>query len=120
MMASGSPSTGPTKPRHPAPPALPSRQKDGTAFKGVPFSLEVGTLSAFVARFLAYGEAAPRVLHWDEIARWTREGDHGEDPGSWGAVSQTLRQTLNAVQAEERTPARHSSRQAVPVAMMEA
>jgi hypothetical protein len=42
--------------------------KDGTAFTGVPFAIELGAQSALVGRFLADGEAAPRVLRLDEIA----------------------------------------------------
>ena len=42
--------------------------KDGTAFSGVPFSLEVGTQRAMVVRFIADGEVAPRVIRLDEIA----------------------------------------------------
>ena len=42
--------------------------KDGTAFNGVPFSLDLGTLSALEVRFIADGEAAPRVIRMDEIA----------------------------------------------------
>jgi len=42
--------------------------KDGTAFNGVPFSLELGPHWALVARFIADREAAPRVLQLDEIA----------------------------------------------------
>jgi hypothetical protein len=42
--------------------------KDGTAFHGVPFSLELGTQRAMMARFVADGEVAPRVVRLDEIA----------------------------------------------------
>ncbi len=42
--------------------------KDGTAFNGVPFSIELGTQKAMVVRFIADGEAAPRVVRLDEIA----------------------------------------------------
>ncbi len=42
--------------------------KDGTAFNGVPFSLELGTQRAMVVRFIADGEAAPLVIRLDEIA----------------------------------------------------
>ncbi len=42
--------------------------KDGTAFNGVPFAVELGTQKAMVARFLADGEAVPRVVRLDEIA----------------------------------------------------
>ncbi len=42
--------------------------KDGTDFNGVPFSLELGTQRAVVGRFIADGEAAPRVIRLDEIA----------------------------------------------------
>jgi len=42
--------------------------KDGTAFNGVPFSLELGTQRAMVVRFIADGEAAPRAVRLDEIA----------------------------------------------------
>ena len=42
--------------------------KDGTSFNGVPFSLEVGDHQAMVVRFIADGEAAPRVVRLDEIA----------------------------------------------------
>jgi hypothetical protein len=42
--------------------------KDGTAFNGVPFALEVGTQRAIMVRFIADGEAAPRVVRLDEIA----------------------------------------------------
>ena len=42
--------------------------KDGTAFNGVPFSLELGTQRAMVGRFIADGEAAPRAVRLDEIA----------------------------------------------------
>ncbi|MBV9125968.1 MAG: hypothetical protein JO112_21665 [Planctomycetes bacterium] len=42
--------------------------KDGMAFTGVPFALELGTQNALVVRFLADGEAAPRVVQLDEIA----------------------------------------------------
>jgi hypothetical protein len=41
--------------------------KDGTAFNGLPFSLELGTQRAVVVRFIADGEAAPRVIRLDEI-----------------------------------------------------
>lgn len=40
----------------------------GTAFNGVPFSLELGTQRAMVVRFIADGETAPRVVRLDEIA----------------------------------------------------
>jgi hypothetical protein len=42
--------------------------KDGSAFNGVPFSLELGTQRALMARFIADGEAAPRGVRLDEIA----------------------------------------------------
>ena len=42
--------------------------KDGTAFNGVPFALELGTERALVVRFMADGEAAPRMVRLDEIA----------------------------------------------------
>ena len=42
--------------------------KDGTAFNGVPFALELGTQRAMVVRFIADGDAAPRVDRLDEIA----------------------------------------------------
>ena len=42
--------------------------KDGTFFSGVPFSLELGTQRAMVARFIADREPAPRVIRLDEIA----------------------------------------------------
>ena len=42
--------------------------KDGTAFNGVPFSLELGPQRALMTRFLADGEAAPRVIRLEEIA----------------------------------------------------
>jgi len=42
--------------------------KDGTAFKGLPFSLELGSQRVMEARFIADGEAAPRVIRLDEIA----------------------------------------------------
>ncbi len=42
--------------------------KDGTSFNGVPFALELGTQRAMVVRFVADGEAAPRVVRLDEIA----------------------------------------------------
>ena len=42
--------------------------KDGTAFNGVPFSLELGTQRAMVVRFVADGEVAPKVVRLDEIA----------------------------------------------------
>ncbi len=42
--------------------------KDGTAFSGVPFSLELGPHRSVVASFIADGEAAPRVVPLDEIA----------------------------------------------------
>ncbi len=42
--------------------------KDGTAFNGVPFSLEVGTPRVMVARFIADGEVAPRMVRVEEIA----------------------------------------------------
>jgi hypothetical protein len=45
--------------------------KDGTAFNGVPFALELGTQRAMVVRFIADGEAAPRVVRLDEIASIT-------------------------------------------------
>ena len=41
--------------------------RDGTAFTGVPFSLEIGAQQAMVARFLADGESAPRVVQIDAI-----------------------------------------------------
>jgi len=41
--------------------------KDGTDFNGVPFSLELGTQRAMVVRFIADGEAAPRVIRLNEI-----------------------------------------------------
>lgn len=48
----------------------PSRvtQKNGTAFNGVPFSLEHGSQKAMVVQFIADGEAVPRVIRLDEIA----------------------------------------------------
>jgi hypothetical protein len=42
--------------------------KDGTAFNGVPFSLQLGTQRAMVVQFIVDGEAAPRVIRLDEIA----------------------------------------------------
>jgi hypothetical protein len=45
--------------------------KDGTTFNGVPFALELGTQRTLVSRFLADGEAAPRVVRLDEIASIT-------------------------------------------------
>lgn len=42
--------------------------KDGTTFNGVPFSLEMGTQRPMEVRFIADGEAAPRVVRLDEIA----------------------------------------------------
>ena len=42
--------------------------EDGTAFNGVPFSIELGTQRAMVVRFIEDGEAAPRVVRLDEIA----------------------------------------------------
>ncbi len=42
--------------------------KDGTAFNGVPFSLELGTQRTMVVQFIADGEAAPRMVRLDEIA----------------------------------------------------
>ncbi len=42
--------------------------KDGTAFNGVPFALELGIQRALVVRYIADGEAAPRVVRLDEIA----------------------------------------------------
>lgn len=41
---------------------------DGTTFSGVPFSLELGPQNAMVVRFVADGEAAPRVVRLDDIA----------------------------------------------------
>lgn len=48
----------------------PSRvsMKDGTAFNGVPFSLQLGAEKAVVVQFVEDGEAAPRVVRLDEIA----------------------------------------------------
>ena len=40
---------------------------DGTAFNGVPFSLDLGTQREMVVRLIADGEAAPRVVRLDEI-----------------------------------------------------
>lgn len=42
--------------------------KDGTAFNGVPFALQLGSQKALVVQFIADGEAAPRVVRLDEIA----------------------------------------------------
>jgi hypothetical protein len=42
--------------------------KDGTAFSGVPFSIETGIQKAIEVRFIEDGEMAPRVLRLDEIA----------------------------------------------------
>ena len=42
--------------------------KDGTTFKGVPFSLQLGSQKALEAQFIADGEAAPRVVRVDQIA----------------------------------------------------
>lgn len=42
--------------------------KDGTTFSGVPFSLELGQHNAMVVRFVADGEAAPRVIPLDDIS----------------------------------------------------
>ncbi len=42
--------------------------KDGTEFSGVPFSVDLGTQRAMEVRFIADGEAAPRVIRLDEIA----------------------------------------------------
>jgi hypothetical protein len=42
--------------------------KDGTAFNGVPFSLEHGTQRAMLVRFSEVGETIPRVIRLDEIA----------------------------------------------------
>jgi hypothetical protein len=42
--------------------------KDGTSFNGAPFSLETGNQQAMVVKFIAHGEAAPRVVRLDEIA----------------------------------------------------
>ncbi len=42
--------------------------KDGTAFNGVPFSIELGAQRAMVVRLIAEGEAAPRMVRLDEIA----------------------------------------------------
>ena len=41
--------------------------KDGTAFNGVPFSLELGHQRAMVVRLIADGEAVPRAIRLDEI-----------------------------------------------------
>ena len=43
-------------------------QKNGTAFNGVPFSLELGQEKVTVVRFVEDGEAAPRIVRLDEIA----------------------------------------------------
>ncbi len=42
--------------------------KDGTSFHGVPFALERGGQQAVEARFIAKGEASPRVVPLEEIA----------------------------------------------------
>jgi hypothetical protein len=42
--------------------------KDGTVFNGFPFSVELGTQSSVLVRFIADGEVAPRVVRLDEIA----------------------------------------------------
>jgi hypothetical protein len=42
--------------------------KDGTAFSGVPFSIETGPQKAIEVRFIEDGELVPRVLRLDEIA----------------------------------------------------
>ena len=42
--------------------------KNGTAFNGVPFSLQFGSQNALVVQFIADGEATPRVCQMDEIA----------------------------------------------------
>jgi hypothetical protein len=42
--------------------------KDGTAFSGVPFSLELGAQRAVIVRLIADGEVAPRAIRLDEIA----------------------------------------------------
>lgn len=42
--------------------------KDGTAFDGVPFALELGSQKTLEVRFMADREAAPRVVRLDEIA----------------------------------------------------
>jgi hypothetical protein len=42
--------------------------KDGSTFRGVPFSVEVGVQQAMVVRFLAEGESAPRVVPLNNIA----------------------------------------------------
>lgn len=41
--------------------------KDGTAFNGVPFALELGPQRALTVRCIADGEAAPRLVRLDEI-----------------------------------------------------
>jgi hypothetical protein len=42
--------------------------KDGTAFNGAPFSLELGDQRVIVVKFIEDGETAPRVVRLDEIA----------------------------------------------------
>lgn len=45
--------------------------KDGTAFDGVPFSLDLGTESTMLVKLIADRETAPRVLRIDDIASIT-------------------------------------------------
>lgn len=45
--------------------------KDGAVFSGVPFSLELGSQNAMIVRFVADGEAAPRLVRLDDIASIT-------------------------------------------------
>jgi hypothetical protein len=42
--------------------------RDGVAFTGVPFSLQVGNQRVPEVQFIADGEFAPRVVRLDEIA----------------------------------------------------
>ncbi len=42
--------------------------KDGISFNGVPFSLELGSEKAVVAKFVADGKTAPIVIRLDEIS----------------------------------------------------
>ena len=42
--------------------------KDGTAFDGVPISLQYGVRNSLVVQFIADGQASPRVERLDEIA----------------------------------------------------
>jgi hypothetical protein len=42
--------------------------KDGTAFNGVPFSLQLGSQTPLVVQFIEDEKLAPRVVQLDEIA----------------------------------------------------